>query len=76
MTAGSPPRRLRTRLRPLLVVAGVAVAVAGIGGTTGMVIGTAVSAPAGYHRHHEGHGRFDHGGPAPAGPPGAAPGTF
>lgn len=73
MTASSPVRTRRAWLRPLLVVAGVAVAVAGIGGTTGVVIGSAVSPPTGYHRHHEWHDRFDQGRPGPALPPGPAP---
>ena len=64
MTATAPARTRWAWLRPLLVVAGVAIAVAGIGGTTGAVIGAAVSPPtAGYHRHHEGHDRFGPGGP-------------
>jgi hypothetical protein len=83
MTTGSPSGARRPRLRPLLVIAGLAVALAGIGGTTGLVIGSAVSPPTGYH-HHERHGRFDQGrpvlppGPVPGAPaaPAPAPGTF
>lgn len=75
MTASTPGRKHRVRLRPLLVVAGVAVALAGIGGTTGAVIGEAVSPPTGYHRHHEWNDRLDHGHRAPAPLPGTAPGA-
>jgi hypothetical protein len=74
-TPSAPVRGRRAWLRPLLVVAGVAVAVAGIGGTTGMAIGAAVSPPASYHRHHEWHDRFDHSSPAPVPPAGPAPGA-
>lgn len=71
MTSGSPARR--SRLRPFIVAAGVAIAVAGIGGTTGAVIGAAVSPSAGYHHHHEWHDRLGPGGPPPVRPP--APGA-
>jgi hypothetical protein len=71
MTSGSAARR--SRLRPFIVAAGVAIAVAGIGGTTGAVIGSAVSPSPGYHHHHEWHGRLGPDGPPPVRAP--APGA-